>query len=455
VKNLHRESLIWLAVALLACSGEGGTDPQPPDENPTPTPPGTPTGPAVTTIIGPGGGTLVSADGGLILTVPAGSVAQATEFGIQPITNQAHAGVGQAFRLTPEGQTFSPPVRLSFTYSEADLADTSPEGLGIAVQDAQGYWRGILNTEVDTANHLLTVSASHFSDHATVTFWRFMPTAARLKPGESTALIVQACVSERGEPFPGEEELAFLPRETCGSSIRAGTWLVNGVRGGNLVLGTVAAGSPSSEALYEAPGSVPGTNPVTVTALMTWTERGLTKRFDSRITIYDRSRYHFSASFSGVVAVGRAGIIADVTDRVEADFEVPEPEGGLVTVSGVVNQASVAGNPRLPPEIASLYCNWSLDGPYEHVTASGGSVVAGGELEGRAETSVSITGITSVPPSSASTPTDQGCERAPYDGATFPYQIDARFDRLVLTVPGDQHTYTDLAGWTYTFELKE
>jgi hypothetical protein len=101
---------------------------------------GTPEGSNVTKNIGPAGGTLASPDGRLTLTVPPNALAETVPFSIQPITNKAVGGLGLAYRLEPDGMTFTTPLQLAVRYDEHDLKGTIPEALSLAYQDKQGRW---------------------------------------------------------------------------------------------------------------------------------------------------------------------------------------------------------------------------------------------------------------------------------------------------------------------------
>lgn len=117
------------------------------DETITPT--GTPTGQAVHKMIDANGGELTSTDGTLKLTIPAGALSTATDITIQPISNELTGGIGDAYRLTPHGQTFNKPITITFNYNAADTTDSRPEFLDIAFQDAEGSWQMLTNTTVN------------------------------------------------------------------------------------------------------------------------------------------------------------------------------------------------------------------------------------------------------------------------------------------------------------------
>lgn len=65
--------------------------------------------------IGAEGGTVVSSDGQLSIRVPPSALTTATPLTIQPASGAPEDGVGQAYKLGPEGATFGRPVVLTFT----------------------------------------------------------------------------------------------------------------------------------------------------------------------------------------------------------------------------------------------------------------------------------------------------------------------------------------------------
>ena len=83
---------------------------------------GTPTGPATMKSIGPAGGSISSPDGRITVNVPPNDVPGDVQFSIQPITNQAQGGLGNAYRLEPNGQKFTTPVPAS---AHSTLANSS------------------------------------------------------------------------------------------------------------------------------------------------------------------------------------------------------------------------------------------------------------------------------------------------------------------------------------------
>lgn len=151
---------------------------------------GTPDGAPVTKVIGVSGGEVVSADGLLTLGIPAGALSTNTSISIQPITNHVPLGVGKGYRLTPEGTTFSKPVKISFKYNDEILDSGIPEVLWIATQKEDGTWLGDRRSKVDKNAKTVTTETTHFSDWVTGRFINFELVSDKqtVKTGESVEL---------------------------------------------------------------------------------------------------------------------------------------------------------------------------------------------------------------------------------------------------------------------------
>jgi hypothetical protein len=165
---------------------------------------GTPKGSPTKKAIGPAGGSISSPDGRITVNVPQQAVSEAVDFSIQPLTNMAPGGLGDAYRLEPNGQTFSVPVNLTFKFADEEVAGTEPEALAIAYQDNVGVWRTSL-PEIDKQKKSYTVSTTHFSDWAgTATLrgaedlkrlrgLRIEPKTQTIRPGKSTYVELVGC----------------------------------------------------------------------------------------------------------------------------------------------------------------------------------------------------------------------------------------------------------------------
>lgn len=218
-------------------------------------------------IIGVGGGSLSAPDGKLTLTVPAGALAANTTISIQPISNNAHGKIGTAYRLTPDGQTFSQPVTLTFSYADSDLEGSAPEFLGAAFQTPAGFWKWLGTATVNTAAKTVSVSSTHFTDFSAVRGLQIRPPKKTVKPGATVALQIRLCY----EAFDGGlADLTTGLGNDCEADqgpsnvLTVDQWSVNGRLGGGGVFGTVAGSGVS--ATYTAPANAPTPPTVAVSA---------------------------------------------------------------------------------------------------------------------------------------------------------------------------------------------
>jgi hypothetical protein len=238
---------VFLGMVVAACQAPASLN-----STPAVTEVGTLEGQAVSATIGANGGTLASADGLISVAVPAGAVSANTNFSVQALSTTAPGGV-RAFRLSPEGTTFASPVKLTFRYSDDDLAGSSVAALRIASQDSSRRWQVVAST-VNAAEKTLTVETTHFSDWTMLLGWRLVPGKANLKPGASLSLLARYC--NLTEDSSGLQTLVASCQdidEGLGQLLLLRNWSVNGTIGGSSAVGTVTQGTPS--ATYTAPGS--------------------------------------------------------------------------------------------------------------------------------------------------------------------------------------------------------
>lgn len=270
--------LMTCCLSFIACSSGGGSnDSQPASLMPPPTPTsqGTPTGTATAAVIGAGGGTVSMPDSRITISIPAGALASDTTVTIQPITNEAHGGIGIGYQLLPEGQIFAKPVQLSFTYTDADLEGTGAEALGIAVQNADGYWElQDLTTILDTSTKTLTTTTTHFSRWSMIERMRIFPSSATLHVNDGTQFVINFSYPMLGttpDPTTGERPVlgfgwARLDTGVASVIMDTNDWAVNTVPGGNAVFGTIAGSF--EQAGYIAPAAKPSPDTVVVSTLI-------------------------------------------------------------------------------------------------------------------------------------------------------------------------------------------
>ena len=207
--------------------------------------------------IGPAGGTVTSVDGRLSVVVPANALAATVMISVQPMTNTAPGGMGAGYKLLPEGQTFTVPVRLSWHYGATELKGTSSTALAVAYQDAEGYWQALAVGTYDDATATLTVPVSHFSNWVTITGLSISPLNSVIHLNQTLNLSAQLCsrVSSGGSA-------QRLSGCVAGSVT---TWAVNSVPNGNAAsIGTVFGNS--SGGIYTAPAQSPSSNPLSISA---------------------------------------------------------------------------------------------------------------------------------------------------------------------------------------------
>ena len=226
------------------------------------TPVGTPNNPATKKSIGSAGGSLATPDGRLTLKIPQDALSSPVNVTIQPITDQSPGGLGKAFRLEPNVQTFDTPVEVSFRYDDKDLAGTSPDALDVAYQDAEGFWRVFQSVNRDQANKTLTVSTTHFSDYTTVTRFQLVPNHAVVRVGKSVELVVNSCGRRDFVDKLFKLSGSCLPVSTA---IAAVNWTVNDTSG-NSTFGTVTDSVKEAQTggTYTAPVKKPEPNVVVV-----------------------------------------------------------------------------------------------------------------------------------------------------------------------------------------------
>lgn len=339
-------------------------------------------GTATTARLGNAGGRIALPDGRAALAVPAGAFAAETELSLQRAANTAPDGLGDALRLRAAARP-GRPLTLTLAYDAAHAADA--DGLGVALQRADGSWLALPIAGLDKARRELAVvlpsggvtSAGGRStgaagveitlDYTIVTFldMRLSPPSATVRPGESQLLVPYARTrtEESGcRPTQFEGLCIALPmpvlklRQVPFTNVKDGytrEWSVQGVVGGSAALGTVTPRAGTG-ALYRAPQEPPEPNPVTVTFRSRHERSGRTVEMSSRIKVAEPrwtsrvSGYLGAADIAFTFSSQAVWTRFPGTDRFEADgtqevgvvditctgsaspAEVPLPAGSLV-----------------------------------------------------------------------------------------------------------------------------
>jgi hypothetical protein len=335
-----------VSILFVACGDDGGAafdDPADAGEaaeqgSPPSVAHGEPLGEPLTQTIGPEGGELRSSDGRLSLTVPPGALAEPTLIGVLEVTATAPQHTGRSFRLSPAGVHFAQPATLRFHYEESDIRGSTAELLRVAYQDEAGVWHLYRQVELDQDAHTVSVHSDHFSDWSLVEGSVLLPVDPYVKIGESIELRVMSCL----KPLElGDESVSVTAGYECETDDDFGAfaygWSVNGVLGGNDMLGTVReSATQPGRAVYTPPKKKPAPNPVAVSVIL---RDQLTDTFNTQLLISHVDVIDPSASWSGTVTYEVSGSHALT---IPPDFTGSETHSyshkSVFTVTGVTDR---------------------------------------------------------------------------------------------------------------------
>ena len=290
-------TVLLLSFVLSACGGSGGdvsrstgaaTEAGPASEAP-PTPAttavGSPLGDVTSVTVGPEGGAVGTPDDEVTVSIPAGALTDATDIGIQPITSEVPGGLGNAYRLTPDGLKFSQPVKLTFSYSGVDLGGTPAAALGVATQTAANTWALLADAVIDEDAETVAVTTTHFTDFSLLEGFQIRPPSTMVHVGNKAVLNVRNCFDPNGptEDESGDVLGGFVYQCDIQSTDLDATpllatpnvmaWYVDGIQGGNGTVGSIA-GNGRGSATYTAPATAPDPSTVAVSAELAWEKGG-------------------------------------------------------------------------------------------------------------------------------------------------------------------------------------
>ncbi|MGV3623913.1 MAG: hypothetical protein ACO1OB_24055 [Archangium sp.] len=276
---------------------------------------GEPIGAAKTQSIGAAGGSISSDDGAVKLTVPAGAVSADTMFTITPIVPMG-PGALVAYRIGPEGTTFSSPATITFTASEAQLVGTDINGMRVAYQDSERKWRAFNQPTVEGRS--MSVKTTHLSDWSFMYGWQLRPPKANVDVNKTVDLTVRYC---HAVPPSENEELVSIVSACQDEDLTPllRNWAVNGVNGGSGSTGTIE--STGSEAVFTAPASKPSPNTVSVSVEFVAPDKGK-QLLVSNVTIGERD---LPKRYVGTITVSISGL------KYGADSTVTYVAGGKIT----------------------------------------------------------------------------------------------------------------------------
>lgn len=319
------------------------------------TPKGEPIGAPTTVDIGALGGTLASADGRLSVEVPAGALEETIAITVLPVSSWAPGGNGEGYRLSPSGVEFLKPVTLRFKYDDDDLAGSFSEALVAATQLEDGTWRALTDVTLDMGARTVAVETTHFSDWSLSKQLVLLPAVAEVSPGDSLQLELQYCFVRR-TPRPDPDDAAdYDPKGyRCGEASESfdstvvpvppvrklGSITVDGVPGGDSVVGTVTTGT--AWPVYRAPDQVPEGGMVTVTVSVELPVARERHEASARITISEGNAYALDAQIHSIRTTESGppgerlleykGVIFYKSPEIYSDFYPVVVESGEVTL---------------------------------------------------------------------------------------------------------------------------
>jgi hypothetical protein len=278
---------------------------------------GTPVGALVASTFGAAGGRLESADGTVAVEVPAGALAADTSVSLQAITNTAPGGQDDGVHLRVDG-ALAKPLTLTLKYAPEMAAHA--DGLGVAVQGADGSWLSLPVQNIDKTARSVSVrlpargpavagtalaraqraaapaAASVSMDFHVIRFLSFYlsPREATVELGKTRVLVPYAhtkgvighiCLPDDAigclpMPLLGTQEIPF-ENQKAGFTRK---WYVFAEEGGNAALGTVTPRA-NVGATYKAPAQLPDPNPVWVSFVSVNDKTGRSVTLSSKITI--------------------------------------------------------------------------------------------------------------------------------------------------------------------------
>lgn len=336
------------------------------------------TGSMVAHTVGTAGGRVVSPDGRFSFDVPAGALGANGAVRLQPIANTAPDGIAEGVLLQVEGG-LNKPLALTVGYDVAQSPDA--DGLGVALQRADGSWLAMPVTALDKAARTLTVAldgglhsgapspspspapasagpdrASILSSAVSVTLdfrvvlyrnFYLSPRQANLKVGESQVFVPYAytrgvigtvCVPDDTYgcvpmPLIGAQAVPF-ENSKPGYSRR---WYVFAQEGGDAASGTVTP-QATLGALYRAPARVPDVNPVLVSFVSTHQPSGRTVTVTASVTVKEPV---WTGIARGTLSAAAGGDLAFSMSIQAVWTPDPQGDGSRYTANGTQSLAVI------------------------------------------------------------------------------------------------------------------
>ena len=244
------------------------------------TPKGEPIGEKTEMIIGKQGGTLVSFDGKIEIVIPLDALQKNTTISIQPVTPTAQEAIGNGYDFEPSGTQFKKEVTLIYHYTEEDAEEGSPELMGIALQNNEGYWNQVNDVITDSIAKTITGKILHFSRYNPAWKIQFIIFSRRLKVNKKSLVGLVASGDHRLNDYLLANQFYFGPNTST-------TFYVNGVNHGNSIEGFMSSEIRGQE-IFQAPQIVPNRNPVVVMVEIHDRSGHITYK-KSKVLVYDHA----------------------------------------------------------------------------------------------------------------------------------------------------------------------
>jgi hypothetical protein len=218
-------------------------------------------------MIGPEGGSISSQDQRLTLTVPKGALRTATTISVQAVSERAPGQVGDAFEISPASVRFDKPASLTLTLDDAH-ADSAAQLHVASKRGDEWIWYPTRPVE-----QVAEAEVSETGTFSLVPGAQILPGEAKVKLASALGLEIVRCTAEPPEDPTADPVVLGYKCEKGGlSAIFAKDWSVNGVKGGTVSTGTIAASgsgaSANATAQFLAPFAKPAQNPVAVSVVV-------------------------------------------------------------------------------------------------------------------------------------------------------------------------------------------
>ena len=300
--------------------------------------------------IGAEGGSIQSSDGRLTLLIPAGALSSPTGISLATDASDALNGVGPAYVLSPTGLNFAKPLIARLAYGPDDVAGSGAAGLAIAFRQTDGWYTvtgGLVDTGRRTVSVVLPAGApspaagraaldilSWSQRIAMLQALQIVPKGASLIGGQQTDF--KAYYS--GPPSSAKCLKPFCAEKAVSPYAVNVVWYVDGDRGGNATVGTVAP-ETGTTTTYTAPCA----HPVPVEVSFKISDPRIPGAAEVRaeqmakVNVFSRGKWQVTIEQRNSEACPSGGEVFGWTSSVVLEFSIKDGGGavtGLTKVGG-------------------------------------------------------------------------------------------------------------------------